>query len=191
MCPLDGTRGSTRDQTHDSGRDSLACGGKWETTNSASRVDAALFFSPSTCYISAAVSQIGRLGGSPQWAVTALLSPVWFSTGREETGQAGPYGHLERLQEDWKGTKRPLDANPTSGRQPARHPTTLHVPHSSHMQEVQPSHSCRGTTPLTDTLEVETWARRRLPSEGNTELTASSAGQRSAQCGAIKTWKVK
>ncbi|KAB0399437.1 hypothetical protein E2I00_006222, partial [Balaenoptera physalus] len=49
-------------------------------------------------------------------------------------------------------------------------------------------HSCRGTTPLTDPLEMETWARRRLPSEDNTELTASSAGRRSARCGAVKTW---
>ncbi|KAJ8782977.1 hypothetical protein J1605_009585 [Eschrichtius robustus] len=52
-------------------------------------------------------------------------------------------------------------------------------------------HSCRGTTPLTDPLEMETWARRHLPSEDNTELTASSAGRRSARCGAVKTWKVK
>ena len=37
MYSLDGAWGSARDQTSDYGRDSLACGGEWKTTSSASR----------------------------------------------------------------------------------------------------------------------------------------------------------
>lgn len=147
--------------TGDYGWDSLALGGEWKT-NSASRVDE-LSSSRPPCYISATISQSRRLGVSPWWNVTAILSLVWLSTGRGG-GLAGrslwAFGRTPRRLE---GTRRPLDANPTSEGQLTEHPLTS--------QPLSPtlvicrrcglsSHSCKGIIPLTDPLGMEMWESR-------------------------------
>nr|KAF6469836.1 hypothetical protein HJG59_011193 [Molossus molossus] len=88
---------------------------------------------------------------------------AWLPTGRGETWQAGPCGHLEELQEDWTGTRRLLDASPPT--EPAHRAPP--APNSGHMQEGWSFFSqCRGLVPLAEPLK--TWegrARRCLPSK--------------------------
>lgn len=62
------------------------------------------------------------------------------------TRQEGPCGHLEELQEDWKGTRTPLEAGPArelAPRAPAH--ASPPAPGSGHVQEGWPFFSVQRT----------------------------------------------
>lgn len=133
MCPLDGTRGSARDQTHDCGGDSLARGGKRKTASSASRVDAAL-----SLLLSLYVLRSCRC--EPDWEVGRISTVgcncssfsclVFHRPGGDWAGRA--------LWALGKAPRRLEGNQKASGCQPNKWETACEAPHDASRSPLQP-----------------------------------------------------